>query len=119
MAMRAKSSPRKPQTKRRILILDDHPLVRQGLTPLIGNEPNLLVCAEAATYREGLDAIFSARADLVITDLSLKDGCGRASTRIYGVALRKSARRTVEYACALCSSRALYLRANNIGDVDT
>jgi hypothetical protein len=39
-------------------------------------------------------------------------GCERASTRIYRVALGKSARRTVEYACALCSSCALYLRAS-------
>ncbi len=74
--MRGKSSPLKPQTRRRILIIDDHPLVRRGLIALIENEPDLSVCAEAATHREGLDAIFSSRPDLVITDLSLKEGQG-------------------------------------------
>ena len=62
--------------KRRILIVDDHPLVRHGLSALIDNEPDLTVCAQAATQREGLDAIASARPDLVIADPSLKNGDG-------------------------------------------
>jgi len=74
--MPCKSSPRKPQAKRRILILGDHPLLRRGLIALIENEPDLCVCAEAATQREGLDAIATFTPDLVITDLSLKDGAG-------------------------------------------
>ncbi len=39
-------------------------------------------------------------------------GCGSASTRIYGVAIGQRARRTVQCACALCHSRALYLQAS-------
>jgi DNA-binding NarL/FixJ family response regulator len=74
--MRSKRSPRKPQAKRRILILCDHPLVRRGLIALIENEPDLTVCAEAATQREGLEAVTSFAPDLVITDLALKDGAG-------------------------------------------
>jgi DNA-binding NarL/FixJ family response regulator len=74
--MRGKSSPRKRQAKRRILILGDHPLVRRGLIALIENEPDLTVFSEAATQREGLDAIAASRPDLVIIDLSLKDGVG-------------------------------------------
>jgi len=74
--MRTKSSSRGPSAKRRILIVDDHPLVRRGLTALIDNEPDLTVCAEAATQRAGLDAISSSRPDMVIADLSLKDGDG-------------------------------------------
>ena len=46
--------------KHRILIVDDHPLVRLGLTALIDSEPDLTVCAEAATCREGLEAIASS-----------------------------------------------------------
>jgi DNA-binding NarL/FixJ family response regulator len=63
---------------RRILIIDSHPLLRRGLTALIENEPDLIVCAEAATHRAGLEAIASARPDLVITDLSFGgvDGLG-------------------------------------------
>ncbi len=65
-----------PPAKRRILIVDDHPLVRHGLTALINSEPDLTVCAEAATRRGGLEAIASSRPDLVIADLSLGDGDG-------------------------------------------
>jgi DNA-binding NarL/FixJ family response regulator len=64
------------QDKRRVLIVDDHPLVRRGLTALINAEPDLIVCAEAATKQEGLVAIAVARPDLVITDLSLVHGEG-------------------------------------------
>jgi DNA-binding NarL/FixJ family response regulator len=64
------------RAKRRILIVDDHPLVRRGLTALINAEPDLTVCAEAATPREGLEAIASSKPDLVIADLSFPDGDG-------------------------------------------
>jgi DNA-binding NarL/FixJ family response regulator len=64
------------QEKRRILIVDDHPLVRRGLTALINAEPDLIVCAEAATRADGLVAVAVARPDLVITDLSLIRGDG-------------------------------------------
>ena len=72
------STTRETPAKRRIVIIDDHPLVRRGLTALIDNEPDLTVCAEAAGHRTGLEAIASARPDLVITDLSLGDDDGLA-----------------------------------------
>src|SRR5580704_11925054 len=62
--------------KRRILIVDDHPLVRRGLRALINAEPDLIVCAEAATQQDGVDALAIARPDLVIVDLSLGHGDG-------------------------------------------
>lgn len=64
----------RPPGRRRILIVDDHPLIRRGLTALIDSEPDLVVCAEAATPQAGFDAIAAARPDLVITDLSMGDG---------------------------------------------
>ena len=67
--------------KRLILIIDNHPLVRRGLTALIDNEPDLSVCAEAATCREGLEAIAASRPDLVITDLSFGEGDGLAMVK--------------------------------------
>ncbi len=72
---RARSGRATP-TRRRILIVDDHPLVRRGLRALIDSEPDLRVCAEAATHKEGLVAIVLSRPDLVIADLSLGAGNG-------------------------------------------
>ena len=72
------STTRETPAKRRIVIIDDHPLVRRGLTALIDNEPDLRVYAEAAGHRTGLEAIASSRPDLVITDLSLGDDDGLA-----------------------------------------
>lgn len=74
--MPGKSIPQRAQTKKRILIVDDHPLVRRGLTALIDNEPDLAVCAEAATLQAGFAAFASFKPDLVITDLSLMDDDG-------------------------------------------
>lgn len=47
--------------------------MRRGLTALINNEPDLIVCAEAATPQAGFAAIASSHPDLVITDLSMGD----------------------------------------------
>jgi DNA-binding NarL/FixJ family response regulator len=76
--MRSKSLSPEPPAKRRILIVDDHPLLRRGLTALINNESDLTVCAEAATQRGGMEAVASTQPDLVIADLSLGDGDGLA-----------------------------------------
>jgi len=67
------SPAREITVRRRILIVDDHLILRHGLAALINNEADLWVCAEVATAREGLDVISASRPDLVITDLSLKD----------------------------------------------
>lgn len=70
-----KIEPKKPVNKR-ILLVDDHALLRRGLASLIETEPDLVVCAEADTRQAGLDAIATSKPDLVITDLSLKDSDG-------------------------------------------
>ena len=80
-----KSLSRASPTRRRILIVDDHPLMRRGLTALIDNEPDLIVCAEAATPRAGFEAIASARPDLVITDLSMGDGVSAGLTLVQDI----------------------------------
>ena len=62
--------------ERRILIVDGNPLLRRGLTALSGSEPDLAVCAEAATAREALDAIAASDPALVIADFSFEPGLG-------------------------------------------
>ena len=74
--MPAPKNKRKAAPKRRILLVDDHALLRRGLRTLIESEPDLIVCAEAATRQAGLDAIAAVKPDLVIADLQLKDSDG-------------------------------------------
>ena len=65
-----KASPGKSQ-KKRILIVDDHPMMRQGLAQLIGNEPDLLVCCEAENAHQALEAISKSLPDLVLADIAM------------------------------------------------
>jgi DNA-binding NarL/FixJ family response regulator len=62
--------------KRRVLIVDDHPIVRQGLRLMIDAEPDLSVCGEAQSAREARDAIRQHEPDVVIVDISLAQGDG-------------------------------------------
>lgn len=57
--------------KAEILIVDDHPIVRQGISQLIDREPDLHVCGEASNAAETLSVCQSCRPDLAIIDLSL------------------------------------------------
>ncbi len=57
--------------KRRILVVDDHPIVRQGLALLINRESDLVVCGEAEEAMGALHALASARPDVLIVDISL------------------------------------------------
>jgi len=72
---------RRTPAKRRILIVDDHPVIRRGLTVLIDDEPDLVVCAEAATQRAAMEAIDSSKPDLVITGFTPGTGTGLALVR--------------------------------------
>lgn len=55
----------------RIVIVDDHPIVRKGLTELINHEPDMIVCGESDTAADGLDRIRRERPGVAIVDLSL------------------------------------------------
>jgi DNA-binding NarL/FixJ family response regulator len=75
--MSAKTRPDAGRTpKRRVLIVDDHPVVRQGLALLINQEPDLEVCGHAEDAHEALQNIRELMPDLVIVDISLKDTSG-------------------------------------------
>lgn len=60
----------------RVVVVDDHPIVRRGLVEAIGDEPGLYVCAEAATADEALAAIVAQQPHLAIVDLSLGHDSG-------------------------------------------
>jgi DNA-binding NarL/FixJ family response regulator len=60
----------------RILIVDDHPVVRRGLAQLIADEPDMEVFGEAATGAEALKCLDDLQPDVVIVDISLKDSHG-------------------------------------------
>lgn len=61
----------KPASVSRILLVDDHPVLRQGLVRLIENEKDMEVCGEAETAEEAMAAIASSHPTLAIVDLSL------------------------------------------------
>lgn len=75
MSMSTSMRPAK-RNARRILIVDDHPIVRQGLRRLMENEDDLTVCGEAETARDARIAIKDLNPDAVIVDISLKQGDG-------------------------------------------
>jgi DNA-binding NarL/FixJ family response regulator len=62
--------------KSKILIVDDHPLVREGLSIRISAQPDLQVCGEAAHVDEALAQVKATSPDLVIVDMALKEGHG-------------------------------------------
>ena len=70
------SSTPSDQAKRRLFIVDDHPIVRQGLTQLIDNESDLVVCGQGEEAYQAPAPIREAKPDLVIVDISLKDSDG-------------------------------------------
>ncbi len=60
----------------KVFIVDDHPVVRQGLALVLRLEPDMVVCGEAETVTDALRGIESARPDVAIVDLSLRDSSG-------------------------------------------
>lgn len=62
--------------RKRILIVDDHPVVRQGLVQQINHEPDLIVCSEAANVSQALTAIERFKPDLVLADINLPGRSG-------------------------------------------
>lgn len=62
--------------KYRVLIVDDHPVVRRGLTEMINQELDLEVCGEAADTTEALEQVKQKKPDVMVVDLSLKSGHG-------------------------------------------
>ncbi|MGD9611707.1 MAG: response regulator [Kiritimatiellia bacterium] len=71
-----KKAPAPNGRKRNVLIVDDHPLLRDGLAKVINQQADLVVCGEAADARSGLAAVAKLRPDVVIADLTMDEGNG-------------------------------------------
>lgn len=64
------------KSKVKIFLVDDHPLVREWLTNLIHQQPDLSVCGEAESAPQALQAVVNLKPDVAIVDISLKSGSG-------------------------------------------
>jgi DNA-binding NarL/FixJ family response regulator len=62
--------------KSKVFLVDDHPILRQGLGKLINDQPDLAVCGEAEGPSDALEGIGRTKPDLVLMDLSLAGGDG-------------------------------------------
>lgn len=72
----AKTSIKKKAEALRVFIVDDHPIVREGLAAQISLQPDLELCGEAEDLAGALAQIESARPDVAVIDISLKSGNG-------------------------------------------
>lgn len=67
---------RSKRKRRRIYLLDDHPMIRYGMAELINGEIDLIVCGEAANAYDAIDDLPKAKPDLVLVDLTLQGKSG-------------------------------------------
>jgi two-component system, NarL family, response regulator DevR len=79
-----------PTDRIRILLVDDHEVVRDGVKSLINANDDLTVVAEAGTVREAVDQALRTRPDVVVMDVRLADGSGIEATREIRAKLEKT-----------------------------
>ena len=68
--------PKAKRPRKRLLIVDDHPMMRTGLAQLIASEDDLEVCAEADNAGQAMTAVAKLQLDLALVDISLPDKNG-------------------------------------------
>jgi len=62
--------------KAKVLVVDDHPIVRQGLVQLINQQADLMVCWQGEEPAKAFEAVGTTRPDILVVDISLKSGSG-------------------------------------------
>jgi DNA-binding NarL/FixJ family response regulator len=62
--------------KKKVFVVDDHPIVRERVAELINQEPDLVVCGEAEDAVQAVKAVAAAAPDIAIVDITLKDTYG-------------------------------------------
>jgi len=71
-----RQSPSGTENPARIFIVDDHPIIHEGLNSLIGKEPDMTVCGGADSVSEARTRLCESRADTAVVDLTLREGSG-------------------------------------------
>jgi DNA-binding NarL/FixJ family response regulator len=74
--MSARKTAKPKPTRKRILIVDDHPVVREGLVQQISREPDLEVCGQASNASQAVGLVEKQRPDLVVADINLPGRSG-------------------------------------------
>jgi DNA-binding NarL/FixJ family response regulator len=68
--------PTNAERKRKIFVVDDHPLVRESLAILINRQADLVTCGEAESASEAIAGIAASQPDMAVVDISLRDNFG-------------------------------------------
>ena len=74
--MKKKTTPLAASARARVLLVEDHPMLRKGLADSINEDPNLTTCAQTGSAREAMKLAAAARPDIAVVDISLPDGHG-------------------------------------------
>ena len=77
-----KTTKKTGKQKSRVFIVDDHPIVRYGVTRILNNEPDFVVCGDADGAHKAMEHIEKLHPDIVVLDISLRDMDGLQLTRI-------------------------------------
>lgn len=64
------------KTKKKVFIVEDHPIMREGISQVINNEEDFIVCGEAGDVNKAMKAIIETEPHIAIVDISLEDGNG-------------------------------------------
>lgn len=83
-------SPRPAMSSLKILVVDDHDIIRRGLKDLLSSKPGWEVCAEAKTGREAVALAEQLKPDIVVMDISMPDLNGLEAARRINKALPKT-----------------------------
>jgi DNA-binding NarL/FixJ family response regulator len=98
--------------KTRVLLIDDHPIMREGLARRINHEADMAVCADVGSAREALDAIARTKPDIAVVDISLGESHGLELIKDIKVQYPKLAMLVFSmHDEALLAERALYAGA--------
>ena len=71
-----KSGRTPPSTRKKILVVDDHPMTRSGVAYLLNKQPDIMACGEVGNPAEAFGEIPKSRPDLVLTDLTMPGRSG-------------------------------------------